>query len=85
MRSRRRQLLELIETILVYKFPTMSREEIEGMFGLSDLKQTRVYQEGVRQEKLRMIPLLFSLALSFEETAKELDLSLEDVISSISK
>lgn len=31
--------LSLIETILVYKFPTMSREEIEGMFGLSDLKQ----------------------------------------------
>ncbi len=47
--SQIKQLLELIETILVYKFPTMSREEIEIMFGLSDLKQTRVYQEG-RQE-----------------------------------
>ncbi|PAX53970.1 Rpn family recombination-promoting nuclease/putative transposase [Brunnivagina elsteri] len=42
----RKRLLELIETILVYKFPTMTRKEIETMFGLSDLKQTRVYQEG---------------------------------------
>ncbi|MEH2256507.1 Rpn family recombination-promoting nuclease/putative transposase [Nostoc sp.] len=83
----RRQLLELIETILVYKFLTMSREEIEGMFGLSDLKQTRVYQEGkqegkqegVCEEKFRMIPLLLRLGLSFEETAKELGLSLEEI------
>lgn len=62
----------------------MSREEIEGMFGLSDLKQTRVYQEGkqegAREEKLRMIPLLLRLGLSFEETAKELGLSLEEVL-----
>ncbi|WP_318780848.1 Rpn family recombination-promoting nuclease/putative transposase [Dendronalium phyllosphericum] len=47
----RRQLLELIETILVYKFPTMNRKEIENMFGLSDLKQTRVYQEAKQEGK----------------------------------
>ncbi|MEH1933442.1 MAG: Rpn family recombination-promoting nuclease/putative transposase [Nostoc sp.] len=85
----RRQLLELIETILVYKFPKMSRKEIEGMFGLSDLKQTRVYQEGKqeggREEKFRMIPLLLRLGLSFEETAKELGLSLEEVQQEMQK
>ncbi|MBD2777063.1 Rpn family recombination-promoting nuclease/putative transposase [Iningainema tapete] len=43
--QQQQQLLQLIETILVYKFPQMSRKEIEEMFGLSDLKQTRVYQE----------------------------------------
>ncbi|MEA5502156.1 Rpn family recombination-promoting nuclease/putative transposase [Halotia wernerae UHCC 0503] len=79
----KKQLLELIETILVYKFPTMSRKEIESMFGLSDLKQTRVYQEGkeegARQEKLRMIPLLLRLGLSLEEISKELGLSVEEV------
>jgi len=79
----------------------MSREEIEGMFGLSDLKQTRVYQEakqegkqegklegkleGVREAKLRMIPLLLRLGLSFEETAKELGLNLEEVQQEIQK
>ncbi len=40
-----RELVDLIETIIVYKFPQKSREEIEAMFGLSDLKQTKVYQE----------------------------------------
>ncbi|KZL48342.1 flagellar assembly protein H [Nodularia spumigena CENA596] len=48
----RQQLLQLIETILVYKFPKMNRKEIEEMFGLSDLKQTRVYQEA-KQEGLQ--------------------------------
>ena len=39
-------LIRLVETIIVYKFSTLSREEIEMMLGLADLKQTRVYQEG---------------------------------------
>ena len=39
-------LVRLVETIIVYKFSTLSREEIEMMLGLADLKQTRVYQEG---------------------------------------
>lgn len=41
----RQAIIELIETIVVYKFTNLSREEIEMMLGLSDLKQTRVYQE----------------------------------------
>jgi predicted transposase/invertase (TIGR01784 family) len=43
--QQQQQLLQLIETILVYKFPSMDIEEIQEMFGLSDLKQTRVYQQ----------------------------------------
>ncbi len=39
------EFVELIETILVYKLPSKSREEIEAMLGLSELKQTKVYQE----------------------------------------
>lgn len=39
------QLIDLIELIIVYKFPQKSREEIEAMFELSDLKQTLIYQE----------------------------------------
>lgn len=40
-------IVELVETILVYKLPTLSRQEIQTMFGLTDidLKQTRFYQE----------------------------------------
>jgi predicted transposase/invertase (TIGR01784 family) len=42
-------IMELIETIVVYKFPLLGREEIENMLGLSELKQTRVYQEALQE------------------------------------
>ncbi|OUL35738.1 flagellar assembly protein H [Nostoc sp. T09] len=93
--SKQRQLLELIETILVYKFPTMSREEIEGMFGLSELKQTRVYQEakqegkqeglkegkqeGRLEAKLEAVSRLLALGLTIEQISQVLDLEIEQV------
>ena len=87
IQQQQRQLLELIETILVYKFPRMSRKVIEEMFGLSDLKQTRVYQEGVEEgkqqgkeeERIESIPRLLKLDLSIEQIAQGLDLDLEEV------
>ena len=42
-------IIELIETIIVYKFPQLSREEIEKMLGLSEIKKTRVYQEALQE------------------------------------
>ncbi|TAO02063.1 MAG: DUF2887 domain-containing protein [Phormidium sp. SL48-SHIP] len=36
---------DLIETIVIYKLPNASREEIARMFEITDLKQTRFYQE----------------------------------------
>lgn len=86
-----KQLLELIETILVYKFPKMSRKEIEAMFSLSELKQTRVYQEAReegeqkgRQEgrfeaKLEAVPKLLALGLTVEQVAQALDLDIAQV------
>ncbi len=44
-----RQMLDLIETIVLYKLPRISRQELARMFGLSELKKTRYYQE-VREE-----------------------------------
>jgi predicted transposase/invertase (TIGR01784 family) len=40
-------IVNLVETILVYKLPMLSREEIQAMLELTDidLKQTRFYQE----------------------------------------
>lgn len=40
-------IVNLVETILVYKLPTLSREEIQAMLELTDvdLKQTRFYQD----------------------------------------
>jgi predicted transposase/invertase (TIGR01784 family) len=45
------EIIKLIETIIVYKFPQLSREEIEGMFGLSELRKTKVYQEALLEGK----------------------------------
>ena len=41
------EILEMIETILVYKFPTLGREEVKKMLGYNDisLKQTQFYRE----------------------------------------
>jgi predicted transposase YdaD len=79
------------ETILVYKFPNMSREEIEAMFGLSELKQTRFYQEafqegkeegieqGERSGKLKAVLPMLDAGLTVEQIAEALELSLEEV------
>ncbi|MGK7907437.1 MAG: DUF4351 domain-containing protein [Synechococcus sp.] len=33
----------------MYKFPQLSREDIEKMLGLSEIKKTRVYQEALEE------------------------------------
>ena len=65
----------------------MSREEIEGMFGLSELKKTRVYQEGKQEgkqegrleAKLEAVPRLLALGLNVEQIATALDLEVEQL------
>lgn len=53
--------LEWVETILVYKLPRLSREEIQKMLGYNDieLKQTRFYQdvftEGLHEGEAKVI------------------------------
>ncbi len=39
------QIIEFIETIVIYKFPLLSRQEVEVMLGLDLIRNTRVYQE----------------------------------------
>jgi predicted transposase/invertase (TIGR01784 family) len=39
-------IMGLVETVIIYKFPQLGREEIAKMLGLSELKDTKVYQEG---------------------------------------
>ena len=89
------QVLQIIETILIYKFPRMNREEIEAMFGLRELKQTRFYQEakeegkeegieqgielGERKAKLDAVPGLIALGLTREQIAQVLNLSLAEI------
>ena len=46
-------VIEFIETILVYKLPKLTREEIRAVLGLNnvELKQTRFYQEIAEEER----------------------------------
>jgi predicted transposase/invertase (TIGR01784 family) len=73
----------LIETIAVYKFPQKSRQELETMLGLGDLKETKFYQEaeqeGERKAKLAMVPRLLQTGLSLEKIAEILEMSLKEV------
>ncbi|MBD1901288.1 Rpn family recombination-promoting nuclease/putative transposase [Coleofasciculus sp. FACHB-712] len=85
----RRQLIELIETIVLYKFPQMTRQEMEAMFGFSELKQTRYFQdvmqeakeeglqEGELKAKLEAVPRLLALGLTVEQVAEALSLTIE--------
>ncbi|MEN9221863.1 MAG: Rpn family recombination-promoting nuclease/putative transposase [Thermostichus sp. BF3_bins_97] len=82
------QLLDFLETLVVYKFPQMSREEIGEMFGTQDLKQTRFYQEviqegiqqGLTQGILRETDFIVRLA---HRRFEELPQQVEDQIRSL--
>ena len=47
--TERQGIIELLESVLVSKFSKLSRQEIEAMFLVSDIKQTRVYQEAKQE------------------------------------
>ncbi|BAI91092.1 Rpn family recombination-promoting nuclease/putative transposase [Limnospira platensis] len=92
----RRDIIDLIETIVVYKLPQASREEIARMLGLTDLKQTRFYQEAFteglqeglqegrqegREEITRNIVLrLNNLGYASEAIAEILGLPVDEVL-----
>jgi len=92
-----RDIIELIERVIIYKFPQKSNKELEEMFGLAEWKETQFYKdvklegikegklEGIKEGKLETIPLLVKLGLSPEQIAKELDIDLEIVKQEISK
>ncbi|MGK7940270.1 MAG: Rpn family recombination-promoting nuclease/putative transposase [Crocosphaera sp.] len=89
------ELLQLIETILVYKLPRLSRQEVEAMFSLDELKQTQYFQdvreegrlegiqEGIEEGELRAkissVPSLLALGLTVEQVAEALKLDVEQV------
>jgi predicted transposase/invertase (TIGR01784 family) len=75
----REKVLELVKTILLYKFKNLTPEEVIDMLELDDFKQSRLYQGIKREGKLEVVPLLLELGLSVEEIARRLELSVEQV------
>jgi predicted transposase/invertase (TIGR01784 family) len=90
--SLKRDVIGLIQDVIVYKFPKRPRSEIEAMFGLEELKKTRYYQdvaaeakaegrtegwtEGRTEGKLESIPNLAAIGLTPEQIAQALNLDL---------
>ncbi|GCA94948.1 DUF4351 domain-containing protein [Microcystis aeruginosa] len=83
---KRQDILELIETILIYKLPKLNRKEIEAMFSLSDLRETKVDQKALEEGReegglsakksliLRQLNLkLGSIPLKVEQKIKQLN------------
>ncbi|BAB75883.1 Rpn family recombination-promoting nuclease/putative transposase [Anabaena sp. FACHB-709] len=85
--AKQKEFLELIETIILYKLPSISKKELEEMFSLSDLRNTRYFQdvfqegkeEGERSGKLKAVPAMLAAGLTLEQVAQALDLSVEEV------
>jgi predicted transposase/invertase (TIGR01784 family) len=84
------EIIDIITTIAVYKFSSLSREEVEAMLGLT-LEQTRVYQEakaegreeGREEQKTEIlraaVPLLLKTGMSVEQIAQQLNVDVESV------
>jgi len=92
----RADLLELIETVIIYKLPRLSREEIQAMLQVHDIRETRVYQEAKEEgaqeerqrhldEKLRSVAKMAARGISAADIAEFLGLDVDTVLVELAK
>ncbi|MGK7931112.1 MAG: Rpn family recombination-promoting nuclease/putative transposase [Microcystaceae cyanobacterium] len=80
-----KNVLDLIENIVIRKLPLKTTKEIEAMLDLQDLKQTRVYQEGLQEGEAKLVLRLLQrrfgdIPENIQETIKGLSVEqLEDL------
>lgn len=74
----RNEIIDIISTIIVYKFANFSREEVEIMLGLT-LEETRIYKDLERQTTLKVIRNLLNKGQSLEYIADIVEISVEEV------
>ncbi len=68
-----------------YKFSSYSRQELEAVFGLTEWRETRFYQEVQEETKLETIPELLKVGLNVEQIAQVLKLDIEVVRQTVQK
>jgi predicted transposase/invertase (TIGR01784 family) len=94
-------LIELIETVIIYKLPRLTREEIRTMLQIDDIRQSRVYQDALAEGKeigkaegklegkdegiALAIAKLAAKKVSIDEIAAFLDLDIETVRQTLAK
>ncbi|BAY42256.1 hypothetical protein NIES2111_66520 (plasmid) [Nostoc sp. NIES-2111] len=76
------EIIDIITTIAVYKFSSLSREEVEAMLGLN-IEETRIYKDLERQTKLKAAARLLRMGYSILEVAKAVDLSVEEITTEV--
>ncbi len=81
--TERQKVLELVKTIILYKFQDLEPEEVIEMLGMEEFKKSRLYQgilaEGKFLAKLEIVPLLLEAGFTLEEIARRLELTVEQV------
>jgi predicted transposase YdaD len=85
--SQRVDLIELIGTVIMYKLPRLSREEIQTMLQIHDIRESLVYQEalkegkeeGLKEATVNAITKMAAKKMPAKEIAAILELELEFV------
>ncbi|MCS6988803.1 MAG: Rpn family recombination-promoting nuclease/putative transposase [Chloroherpetonaceae bacterium] len=83
--SEGKDILDVVQQILFYKFKTKSRKEIMKMLGVEEeiLRETKAFQEILeegREEMLtKTVPILRELGLKDEDIARKLEVPVEKV------
>ncbi len=44
-----KRVVQFIETVILYQYPKLTRKEIEAMLQVSDVRETRVFQEALEE------------------------------------
>jgi predicted transposase YdaD len=65
----RQGIIEMISTIVVYKFTNLSRQEIDAMLG-TKLEETRVYQETRAEERVAIALNMLKENLPMEQIVR---------------
>ena len=81
------KVIELVEKLLLSRFPQFDQEAIRMKFKLHDIRESKVWQEatqegieeGKRIVKAEMIQKCLAKAMSLEQIAELMDIPLEEV------
>jgi predicted transposase YdaD len=79
-----RDIINLISTIVLYKFNTLSRDEVDLMLGI-ELQQTRVYRDAMAEGEVRGLELGLQQerALVLKQLARKLEVISPDLVAQV--
>jgi predicted transposase/invertase (TIGR01784 family) len=87
--AHREDLIELIEMTVIYKLSHLSREEVRTMLQIQDIRESRFYQEVLKEGKEEGIAFaierMAANKMSAEQIATILKLDIEQVRQAIAK